>query len=87
MNDPSRPLHPLRTAPAAIVLCSLSVLGAARAQAHPAEPTEPAEPAENQAAPKAADALSDGVALRARYVSVPGWMLGLFTARGAVTSR
>ena len=83
MSDSGGSAGRRRLTRAAVVVTTLWALGAARAMAAPAEPVEPANPAN----PAPGDGgLSYGVALRARYVSVPSWALALFTTHNVPLS-
>ncbi len=70
MNRRSGTAYELRIAHTAIVFIGLCALGAAYAHA----------------APNSDDSPSYGVGLRARYVSVPSWTLGLFTTHNVPLS-
>jgi hypothetical protein len=79
-----------RSLAAALVVFGFLSVAATQARAKPAddavaaqpdtvpEALPPAETVGKEGAPRPAD-LSYGVGLRLRYVSVPGWLLGLFT--------
>jgi hypothetical protein len=62
----------------------LVLLLAARAQAQPS--TTPSQPTETVTTVPAARSVAYGAALRARWVSVPSWFLGLFTKKNVPLS-